>query len=126
MRLGLNSLAQGTARLFRANREAILEILRLHTCMATTKQAMFNTNAEEHDAPIYPNGSVKGAGTIETEATDIQRWRLLDERGRQTWHYLDSEDKSKEWPQTTADRYFLGLDLVGRQSLRPSKPQGIG
>lgn len=45
-------------------------------------------------------------------ATDIERWRLLDERGRQTWHYLQSDEQVKAWPQTTADRHHLGLPLV--------------
>ncbi|CAG8972768.1 hypothetical protein HYALB_00006860 [Hymenoscyphus albidus] len=42
------------------------------------------------------------------ERTDFSRWRLLDEAGRQTWHYLDDEE-IKKWPQSTADKYFLGL-----------------
>ncbi|CAL8584248.1 Lanosterol synthase (Oxidosqualene--lanosterol cyclase) [Xanthoria parietina] len=41
--------------------------------------------------------------------TDPSRWRLLDEQGRQTWHYLQSDEEIKEWPQSIADRYFLGL-----------------
>lgn len=44
--------------------------------------------------------------------TDYSRWRLLDESGRQTWHYLEDDEKAKSWPQTTADRYFLGLPTV--------------
>ena len=44
--------------------------------------------------------------------TDLNRWRLLDEAGRQTWHYLESEDEIKEWPQSIADRHHLGLPLV--------------
>lgn len=44
--------------------------------------------------------------------TDYSRWRMLDEKGRQTWHYLDDDEKAKEWPQTTADKYFLGLSTV--------------
>ncbi|QSZ30996.1 hypothetical protein DSL72_000557 [Monilinia vaccinii-corymbosi] len=43
------------------------------------------------------------------ERTDYSRWRLLDERGRQTWHYLEDDEDAAEWPQTTADKYFLGL-----------------
>ncbi|KAI9731939.1 MAG: Lanosterol synthase (Oxidosqualene--lanosterol cyclase) [Cirrosporium novae-zelandiae] len=45
-----------------------------------------------------------------TEKTDLLRWRLLDERGRQTWHYLESDKEMEEWPQTTAERWYLGLD----------------
>ena len=46
------------------------------------------------------------------ERTDYTRWRLLDEAGRQTWHYLEDDEDIKEWPQTTADKYFLGLPTV--------------
>ncbi|KAF1346147.1 squalene/oxidosqualene cyclase [Delphinella strobiligena] len=40
--------------------------------------------------------------------TDYSRWRLRDIRGAQTWHYL-SEEQAKEWPQTIADKYHVGL-----------------
>lgn len=44
--------------------------------------------------------------------TDYARWRLRDDRGCQTWHYLESDEAAKKWPQTTADKYFLGLSDV--------------
>jgi lanosterol synthase len=47
-----------------------------------------------------------------SERTDHSRWRLLDERGRQTWHYLEDDEDAREWPQSTADKYYLGLPLV--------------
>ncbi|PQE28585.1 lanosterol synthase protein [Rutstroemia sp. NJR-2017a WRK4] len=43
------------------------------------------------------------------ERTDYSRWRMLDEKGRQTWHYLEDDEDAQEWPQSTADKYFLGL-----------------
>lgn len=46
------------------------------------------------------------------ERTDFSKWRLLDEAGRHTWHYLQDDEDSKDWPQSTADKYFLGLPLV--------------
>ena len=46
------------------------------------------------------------------EKTDYTRWRLRDDRGCQTWHYLQSDEEIKAWPQSTADKYFLGLDTV--------------
>ena len=46
------------------------------------------------------------------ETADINRWRLRDEHGEQTWHYLETDAQVKAWPQTTADRYHLGLPLV--------------
>ena len=44
--------------------------------------------------------------------TDLQRWRLRNERGRQTWHYLTTDKELEAWPQTVADKHFLGLPLV--------------
>jgi lanosterol synthase len=46
------------------------------------------------------------------EKTDYLRWRLKDDRGCQTWHYLETDTEMKAWPQSTADKYFLGLDTV--------------
>ncbi|KAK4948501.1 hypothetical protein LTR28_007429, partial [Elasticomyces elasticus] len=45
----------------------------------------------------------------EDEKTDYSRWRLLDERGRQTWHYLRTDEEVRKWPQSIADKYHLGL-----------------
>lgn len=60
-----------------------------------------------------------GSGDLQTykraklpDRTDYSRWRLLDERGRQTWHYLADDEAAKKWPQSTADKYFLGLPTV--------------
>lgn len=50
--------------------------------------------------------------------TDYSRWRMLDENGRQTWHYLKDDEAAKEWPQTTADKYFLGLPTVRSTDFR--------
>jgi lanosterol synthase len=46
------------------------------------------------------------------ERTDYSRWRMRDDEGRQTWHYLEDDEAVKKWPQTSADKYFLGLPLV--------------
>lgn len=54
-----------------------------------------------------------GFSDITTEsATDLTRWRLLNERGRQTWHYLTTDEQIQAWPQSIADKQFLGLQLV--------------
>jgi hypothetical protein len=50
------------------------------------------------------------------QATDITRWRLLDECGRQTWHYLTTDEAVQAWPQSIADKHFLGLPLVSMTS----------
>ncbi|KAI4687077.1 uncharacterized protein J4E84_005448 [Alternaria hordeiaustralica] len=54
------------------------------------------------------------------EKTDYTRWRLKDDRGCQTWHYLQSDEEMKSWPQSTADKYFLGLDTE-QPALAPAK-----
>lgn len=46
------------------------------------------------------------------EKTDYSRWRLRDDRGCQTWHYLGTDEEIKAWPQSTADKYFLGIGTV--------------
>lgn len=48
--------------------------------------------------------------------TDYTKWRLRDERGAQTWHYLTNE-QAKDWPQTAADKYHLGLPTVRTRSM---------
>ncbi|KAH8805767.1 oxidosqualene:lanosterol cyclase-like protein [Xylogone sp. PMI_703] len=71
-------------------------------------------------APLLKKGEKRSIDTEDTvnagpkrpklgEKTDYARWRMLDERGRQTWHYLTDDDDAEEWPQSTADKYFLGL-----------------
>ena len=72
-----------------------------------------NGNKTSQNGSIGSNGSttVVKKPTL-SERTDYTRWRLLDERGRQTWHYLEDDEDAKEWPQSTADKYFLGQPLV--------------
>ncbi|KAI9311284.1 terpenoid cyclases/protein prenyltransferase alpha-alpha toroid [Dichotomocladium elegans] len=41
--------------------------------------------------------------------TDLSRWRLRVKEGAQTWHYLESDQECREWPQTFYDKYHLGL-----------------
>lgn len=66
------------------------------------------------------NGSANGSanGTIKHEnvvdlKTDHMRWRMKNVDGRQTWHYLESDDELEAWPMTSADKYYLGMDTVG-------------
>lgn len=44
--------------------------------------------------------------------TDLSRWRLRVEEGAQTWHYLETDEECREWPQTFWDKYHLGLPTV--------------
>ncbi|EGE83049.1 Lanosterol synthase erg7A [Blastomyces dermatitidis] len=59
--------------------------------------------------------------TLDTdEKTDYSRWRLRDDRGRQTWHYLKTDEELKAWPQSIPDKYHLGLP-TGLPDLPPAK-----
>jgi lanosterol synthase len=62
----------------------------------------WRTPTEGHLTPDA-NGDLK---------TDYTRWRLVDEEGRQTWRYLESDAENNEWPQSVADKYHLGLPTV--------------
>lgn len=67
------------------------------------------------EAQQQPNGHLNG-GPVEPEArdakTDHSRWRMLDERGRQTWHYLKDEEELRKWPMSVADKWYLGMETV--------------
>ena len=62
--------------------------------------------------PKQANGTTKVNEKIVDAKTDHSRWRLRDDRGRQTWHYLEDDGELKQWPQSVADKHFLGLDTV--------------
>ncbi|OQE38661.1 hypothetical protein PENCOP_c008G03590 [Penicillium coprophilum] len=47
----------------------------------------------------------------QAQKTDYTRWRMRDEDGNYTWHYLDDDEAVPKWPQTLADKYYLGLPL---------------
>jgi lanosterol synthase len=61
---------------------------------------------------VHTNGSTKIDADPHDPQTDINRWRLLDERGRQTWHYLQTDKEVEAWPQSIVDRHHLGLPVV--------------
>jgi len=72
-----------------------------------------------HYAQKAVNGAANGHANGNAQAidpsidkTDRSRWRLLDESGRHTWQYLKTDEEVEEWPQTTADKYHLGLSTV--------------
>jgi hypothetical protein len=47
-----------------------------------------------------------------TEKTDLRKWKLHVDRGRQVWKY-HPEQRPEE--QKAYDKYFLGLDVVRLQ-----------
>jgi len=69
-------------------------------------------NKMEHHAdgnvPLHSTGDQK---------TDYSRWRLMDEQGRQSWRYLESDEERADWPQTTFEKHFLGLDTASRNQI---------
>lgn len=75
------------------------------------------TNGHTTSAEKLLNG-LDGGSTLSSDdklpnlKTDLTRWRLRDVEGVQTWHYLESDKAVKAWPQTIADKYFLGLPTV--------------
>lgn len=67
-----------------------------------------SASGEKLTANAEPTSKKSMAGN----KTDYRRWRMLDIKGRQTWHYLVDDEDVAEWPQTTADKYYLGLPTV--------------
>jgi hypothetical protein len=57
------------------------------------------------------NGNFKQDHDLELK-TDHMRWRMKNVDGRQTWHYLESDEQLEAWPMTSADKYYLGQDTV--------------
>lgn len=50
--------------------------------------------------------------------TDLNNWRLKVVEGAQTWHYLETEEERKAWPQTIWDKYSLGLPIVNKHRIQ--------
>lgn len=66
------------------------------------------------------NGTIKPLQAYDAELkTDHSRWRMKNVDGRQTWHYLQSDEQVKAWPMTAADKYYLGQDTVRQQEISP-------
>lgn len=47
------------------------------------------------------------------EPVDKTRWRMKADGGRHTWHYLEDDAAVDEWPQSYADKWYMGLPMVG-------------
>ncbi|RHZ69532.1 hypothetical protein Glove_283g113 [Diversispora epigaea] len=57
---------------------------------------------------------------INTERTDLEKWRLKVENGRQMWYYLENEDEIKNWPQSIVEKYWLGLPFQTEEFIKPT------
>lgn len=51
-------------------------------------------------------------GALPPQMTDLSRWRLRDDDGCHTWHFLADESAALHWPQSDAERSYLGMPLV--------------
>lgn len=81
--------------------------------VSMTRQVHSYINSHAKSNTKAANGTVAVTVDEVDPSTDPGRWRLLDDRGRQTWHYLETDEEVEKWPQSLADRHFLGLPLVG-------------
>jgi hypothetical protein len=50
------------------------------------------------------------------EATDLRRWKLQVDEGRQVWQYIDGDEPVQ---QSLTDKYALGLLTVHTHTLLP-------
>lgn len=80
------------------------------TVNATTTSIANGSPSKKRKAEA--NDDLHAAKRHHDEKTDYSRWRLRDERGRQTWHFLETDEENKAWEQTVADKYMLGLETV--------------
>lgn len=72
------------------------------------------------------SGTVKAASNAAVDPkTDHTRWRLRNDDGRQTWHYLEFDEELKAWPMSAADKYYLGMDTVSGGSASLSSTQTV-
>ncbi|CAG8602991.1 8732_t:CDS:2, partial [Funneliformis mosseae] len=55
---------------------------------------------------------------ISIKATDLSQWRLKVDHGRQTWHYLES-DEAKNLPQSIIEKYWLGIPFESKKFDKP-------
>jgi lanosterol synthase len=90
---------------------------------------MVVTQSSQSTPGKQPNGHANGqdfanghAEQARNEKTDYTRWRLQDEQGRHTWHYLETDEQVKSWPQTVADKHHLGLDTDLPDLPPPTRP----
>jgi lanosterol synthase len=53
------------------------------------------------------------------ERTDYARWRIRDDNSDHTWIYLEDDEAAKSWPQSKAEKWHLGLGVVGCPTVLP-------
>lgn len=63
-----------------------------------------------YEDEIYDKTNITGPKL--RKSTDRTRWRMRDVGGVQTWHYLEDDAEAKKWPQSTADKWYMGMPTV--------------
>ncbi|KAF2702824.1 terpene synthase [Pleomassaria siparia CBS 279.74] len=82
--------------------------------MSTTQSETLAAANGTRKRDASEKSEARGAGptsAAKTTRTDYARWRLKNDRGVQTWHYLETDEENEAWPQTPADKWYLGMDL---------------
>lgn len=70
---------------------------------------------EAQVSALWPQLDVPESGN--KPFTDYSRWRLLvNDGGRHTWHYLQTDEECEKWPQNDVDKYWIGIPLVSMLS----------
>ena len=80
-----------------------------HTSKANGRLANGNEHTTKQNGQTILNSNNSNTVNDHAEETDLTRWRVKDEDGRHTWHYLRDDEACKAWPQDTPTKYFLGL-----------------
>ncbi|KAJ3324388.1 Lanosterol synthase (Oxidosqualene--lanosterol cyclase) [Boothiomyces sp. JEL0866] len=53
------------------------------------------------------------------QSTNLDYWRLKVDHGRQTWHYLESQEERQNNPQSDIDRYWLNKKTFAKLLSKP-------
>jgi hypothetical protein len=73
--------------------------------------AMMYMPTEAQISALWPQLDIPESGN--KPFTDYSRWRLLvNDGGRHTWHYLQTNEECERWPQNDVDKYWIGIPLV--------------
>lgn len=71
---------------------------------------MYYMPTEAQVSALWPRLDIPESGS--KPFTDYSRWRLLvNDGGRHTWHYLQTDGECEKWPQNDVDKYWIGIPL---------------
>ncbi|KAG9252251.1 terpenoid cyclases/protein prenyltransferase alpha-alpha toroid [Emericellopsis atlantica] len=77
---------------------------------ARLRKAQGNGKPGAHSDGSAATDSFPPLPTVGTR-TDYTRWRIKDNDSCHSWHYLEDDKEVEAWPQSSAEKYFLGLPL---------------